>query len=88
MKERTPSTITRAQYLQLLGLVTLGERLVKQTDEIRSAMAEIVDERDEDGSIDASGHISDVIWGGRGLDQALHILKITVADSPPAEPQA
>jgi hypothetical protein len=87
MKERAPTTITQGRYLQLLGMHALAQRYNEQLRELQKMAAEIVNERDEDGRPELSGHMGDAMFGAREIDEALEILRITVVDAPPADPQ-
>lgn len=80
----TPRTITRAQYLQLLGLVTLARHHNAALNDIVAAALDITDERDEEGKRNQWGHTSDLIYSEESLDAKLGYMKITVAPDAPA----
>jgi hypothetical protein len=71
------STITRAEYTQLLGLKLLAEQNVKKLDEYRDVAASIAGEEEK------FGHIGDMIWSDQSVDETLSKLKITVLPDPP-----
>lgn len=71
-------TITKTQYYQLLGLIFLANRAIKEIDNIVSAALEITGEKDDKGRPETLGHTNDVIWHARKLDDALDIMKIKV----------
>jgi hypothetical protein len=79
---RAKPQITRAEYLQLLGLLTLAERHNKSLEEIRAAAAEITGERDSHGAPSDNGHTADAVYGSRDLDELLRLLNIAVDDPP------
>lgn len=66
--------ITRNEYLQLVGLVTIADQHYRQQREIERAMLEITGAEED-------GHITDLLYsdeGIPGLDQALKWLNIAV----------
>lgn len=73
-KSDQKKTITKAQHLQLVGLLALAKRHNERLDDIRRAVAEIIREEDD------HGHASDIVYGDRDLDDGLRILGITVAE--------
>lgn len=72
-------SITRMEYLGLLGLKTLAKRHEEQLLDIKNAIAEIFQEVDQDGKL-----LDDPSWAGeltyteRTVDEVLDILKIKV----------
>lgn len=68
-------TITRNQYLQLVGLITLGKHHRTLLESIEKAAREITGESEEGGS-----HSDDMIWADRGIDDGLRILEIEVIE--------
>jgi len=75
-------TITRSQYLQLLGLKTLADKHRAAMNDILNAMLDITDERDREGKRDDMGHTCDVVWSDEDLDKKLGYMGIEVL--PPA----
>jgi len=67
-------TITKQQYLQLAGLLTLAERYTGELEEIERAAMEITGEDDE------WGHTSDAVYGTRSIAELLKLLEIIVDD--------
>lgn len=77
----TSKTITRSQYLQLLGLKTLAEQHNRKLEDIIQAVADIVDGRGEKGDID--GNVDDMVYSSViGVDDLLQKLEISIADEP------
>jgi len=72
-------TISRAEYLQLLGLAALAARHDAQLREIEATAREVLGDPD-----DASGHISDMIYGSRSLRELPALLGIDVEGGIPA----
>lgn len=70
-------TITHSQYLQLLGLMTLAKQYNAMLEQLLIAAATITQEKDVH-----TGHVSDMVYGSRELDDGLNCLEITVL--PPA----
>lgn len=76
-------TITKFQYLQLLGLFTLAKNHYRFLEEITETVAEITKtQNDHDSGYPYYGHVSDAIWSGddMGLDEMLRKLAISVKD--------
>lgn len=65
-------TITKRQYLQLSGLLTLAERYNRELEDIKHAAMEIT------GDTDECGHTSDAVYGQRTIVELLKLLDITV----------
>ena len=87
--ERTKKmhTITRAEYLQLVGLMTLAKKHYAAVDELQDHMYELLG-IDNSGD-DRSGGILDVIYGlgsdrdaAKSIDSALKAHAITVLEEP------
>jgi hypothetical protein len=68
-------TITRGQYLQLLGLQTLAKQHWSAINDIEKAALEITK---EDNDI---GHTMDMMADSRNIDDGLRILGIKVEES-------
>lgn len=66
-------TITKAQYLQLVGLNTLAAKYDNLMRELNKAAEEITQEKH-----DCGGHTMDIIYQSRELDEGLEIMGITV----------
>jgi len=66
--------ITKSQYMQLIGLKTVADSLLKQLENVEKAAMEIT------GEDDSLGHTSDMIYGSRELDEMLKLLKIEVEE--------
>jgi hypothetical protein len=62
------TTISRAEYLQLVGLLTLAEQHNERLQEIDLAVGELLE-------VDRSGHIGDEVYGGQGTASADRMLK-------------
>lgn len=69
--------ITRAEYLQLIGLLALAENYSRRMIEVQKSVAELLQINEESSE---HGHVSDVIWddGSRDADLVLRKLKIEV----------
>jgi hypothetical protein len=67
--------ISRNEYLQLVGLLTVSRRHVRLIQEIAAAIGEVVgDPNDNEG-----GWIGDAVWDANpDVDQMLERMKITV----------
>lgn len=76
----TKTSITRDEYLQLLGLKTLSKEYNKILDLLTNAVQRITGELDHNGNPEKSGHNSDFIFGDRELDDMLRILEIKVIE--------
>lgn len=75
MKGTKRNTISRNEYLQLLGLKTLAIKHNKDLESIRQAMIEITAEEDE------QGHTADTVWDNeQTVDTMLFNLEIEVVD--------
>lgn len=78
-KMSDPKTITRATYLQALGLFTMAHRHRTKADEFQKELAAVLGV----GSDDA-GHVSDAIYDDRrGFDEALRLEGFTVEGGAP-----
>lgn len=73
------TTITAAERLQLIGLLTLAESYIRKSTEVRDAVVELLDGR---GDENVESHASDVVWDGVSpdADRLLDRLKITVQE--------
>lgn len=75
MADHEPKAITREQYLQLTGLISLGRNYVEKENELRAAATEILGKEREDW-------VSDIFWAARELDEVMEISKVTIVDVP------
>lgn len=64
-------TITQNQYLQLVGLIAICQKYWSMCSAAQKAAAEIT-------GTDEHGHISDVLFGDRPLDEGLKLMGIEV----------
>lgn len=73
-------TITKAQRLQLIGLLTLAAQHMKMLESISASALEITKETEDDGTPSTCGHTNDAIWdeNRRAADDLLGRLKIKV----------
>lgn len=73
--------ISRAEYLQLIGLDTLAKQYDRKMHDLRDAMCEVIDASEQQRD-----YLSDLIWGGSNatVDEALKALKISVAEEADA----
>lgn len=69
-------TITKAEHLQLIGLLTIAEQHYKMVEEARQAINTVL------GTDDEHGDVSDVIYGDRPLKWLLGRNGITVKAKP------
>lgn len=75
------TTITRAEYLQLLGMKKMADTYTAQIQELIKAGQTI------SGEGDSYGHIADAFWADSNtLSEALRKLHITVLPDPPVTP--
>lgn len=74
--------ITKSQYLRLLGLITLARQHNQALTDIEKAFTQILPKGTDEG------HISDMVWASRDLDDGLRILKIGVKDEPAGEKES
>lgn len=80
----TPHVITRAQYLQLLGLKLLAGNHWRAIEDLDKTAMQITDERDRDGNPETCGHTSDVMLDKDAtIEDLLKRLNITVAPGEP-----
>lgn len=70
--------ISRDQYLQALGLLTLAHKHADVTNQCAEALAAIV----EPGIETTSGHSYDAVWGNYTLEELLKKIDVTVAKNP------
>lgn len=70
------TTITDAERLQLLGLITLGQKHYRMVDEIRDNISEILEDEDKDS------RLTDATWDypNSDIDELLKIMGIEVID--------
>ena len=73
-------TITRNEYLQVLGLLQLSLYHYNMLVDITKAVAVITGE--ENDGFDYYGHVSDTVWSGNQVsaDEMLHIMEIKVSE--------
>lgn len=74
-------SITHNQYLQLIGLKTVCEKHNAMCTATLEAAAEITGE-------DMHGHMSDILFGGRPLDEGLRLMEIEVLPRPAPQSEA
>jgi hypothetical protein len=79
------ASITPAERLQLIGLLTLADHHDAALKDIERAAAELLQVPPDEPGQDYYGHLSDAMYDGnrRSADRLLDLLKITVADEPP-----
>lgn len=70
------ATISKNEYLQLVGLLALAHKYKKMCDDAQQAMEDIIGEDNEVGS-----HSGDMIWEKGTIDELLKNLKIKVNGS-------
>lgn len=78
MSKSNRKSISKREYLALVGLEALAKVQRNMLDEIESAALEITKEVDYNGVPERGGHTMDMLWGSRELDDMLRILKIKV----------
>jgi hypothetical protein len=76
------TSITAAERLQLIGLLTLARFYDKQTHAIRSATEDLlgITSSDDAGLNDPSDHVSDAVWDHHDADELLKRLTIPVVE--------
>lgn len=74
-------SITREEYWQLVGLLALARNFESKMKDIERATAELLGAEPESENSTYYGHVSDAVYGERGPDDLLRLLKIGV--SPP-----
>ncbi len=79
-------TISRNEYLQLVGILTLARQKERLVNELGCAAHELLTGERVNESNDMDGRISDEIWGyGEGnADRLLKQMKIAVEESEAA----
>jgi hypothetical protein len=78
---RTNKTeITKAEYLQLIGLKELSKKYNQFLNDIYSIGQKITGEIEGDGSPELYGHTCDYLSDARELDDMLNLLGITVIE--------
>ena len=65
--------ITKNEYLQLIGLMTIARQYYKKQADCEQAMADIFE------SDETYGHWTDAIWDGATVDNLLKRMKVEVA---------
>jgi hypothetical protein len=68
-------TVTKSEYLQLVGLLTLAKKHNEWLEDLRVAALAITQEADE------HGHTGDAVYGDYSADMLLDRLNITVEDT-------
>ena len=76
--------ITQEQYYQLMGLKAMADELNRQLRTVERAAARIVQEPADDDGETYFGHVSDWIYGSRGLGEMLNLVGVEVVEVPPA----
>ncbi len=74
------TSITRSEYLQLLGLRKLAESYTETLNQLVVIGQKITGELDSRGKPEYYGHLSDSIFGDRGIDEMLSLLELNVID--------
>lgn len=74
MKYTDKTEISKSEYLQLVGLLTLASQHERAMEDIRTAALQITGETDD------CGHTCDAIWNGYSADELLGKLGIKVTD--------
>ena len=71
------SELSRAEYLQIVGLLALADRHARMLTEIRQSVGDLLGISEGDAE---DGHISDAVWddNSRDADLMLRKLKVTV----------
>ncbi|NOQ49423.1 MAG: hypothetical protein GQ553_01990 [Nitrosomonadaceae bacterium] len=72
-------TITKATYLQLLGLFVLHKKAEAHRFAIEKAIAELVDEKPDEGGT-YHGHVSDSLFENASVEDMLFKLEIKMED--------
>lgn len=77
-------SITKAEYLQFVGLDALARQHSRKMNDIREAMYELLGSSDED---DQRGWISDLLWAGEQVtvDHALKGMGVAVKEANDGE---
>ena len=76
----TKKTITNEEYFALTGMLYLAKEYMSKLQEIETAMANLVDEKEDGEGSDYYGHVSDAIYSGSySTDILLSKLHIVVA---------
>jgi hypothetical protein len=71
------ASITRTEYLQLLGLLTVAKRHTAMLRELIPAVREILGQQED------RGHADDAVWGDYSIEELLEKMEVTVEPSPP-----
>jgi hypothetical protein len=80
IKKSTRKEITKAEYLQLLGLRTLSDGYREILNGAVKSAQKITGEIDYDGLPELMGHTSDMVFGMRELDEMLRLLDLKVVE--------
>jgi len=80
MNRTNKSSITRKEYLALIGLRVLSDKYIRLIEELETVVQEITGEMDFEGEPEKHGHGSDYLWGSRELDDMLSILSLKVIE--------
>ena len=80
--ESAKNDISRAEYLQLMGLRAVADKYNALLKAIEVAAYEITAELDRNGKPETMGHTSDFIYGNWDLDTMLERLGLKVVDPP------
>lgn len=70
------TAITKSEYFQIIGLVTLAARLEAQLKEVHKATAAVLGVTEADDQF--HGHVSDMVYGQREADEAIRLLGVEV----------
>ena len=74
MNKSTKTSITKNEYLQLVGLQTLSESYLEKLDDLEKTAYEIT------GELDKYSYTTDMIFNDRDIDDVLKQLGIEVKD--------
>ena len=74
MNKSKKTTITKNEYLQLVGLQALANSYLKKIDDLESLAYELT------GELDSFGFTTDMICNDRGIDEVLEQLDITIKE--------
>ena len=80
MLKKNKKEITKAEYLQLIGLKEVAKRYNAQLDFIYKVGQEITGEVDHTGKPELYGHTCDYLSDARELDDMLRLLEIKVKE--------
>ena len=76
------TSITQAERLQLIGLLTLAKHHNDHVEEIKSATLKLLDIPSDDGTVinNPAEHVSDAVYLSRGPDELLRLLSIEIEE--------